>query len=343
MSLSSKLRRAPGRIVTGAFILDQGITKLTSQDEETAKHLHGAAKGAYPAVEQVQPRAFMKTLGAAEVTLGAALLLPVVPAAVAGAGLVAFSGALLTMWWRTPGMHQEGNPRPTPQGTALAKDSWMLGIGAGLLLDDVLEGTVERGRRKAALRAERAKAEAGRMKAEADELAADAKRMKAEAKAAAKGRQVGVAQRVGELKGAAIGTVGQLAGTARGTVGELKGGARGTVGELKGTARGTVGELKGTALGLGAETTAKGRELLATGKQRGAELALGGKRMKRRQKKKARKQARAASRASAEIRRTSAELAKRTAKAAQDTAKAAQDAVKDAGEAARGAVESLTS
>ncbi len=36
-------------------------------------------------------------------------------------------------------MHEEGSPRPTQQGTAIAKDVWMLGIGTGLVLDAALD------------------------------------------------------------------------------------------------------------------------------------------------------------------------------------------------------------
>jgi hypothetical protein len=68
--------------------------------------------------------------------LGAALLLPIVPAVVAGAGLVGFAGGLLGLYLRTPGMHQ--GLRPTQQGTPIAKDVWLLGIGAALVLDEVL-------------------------------------------------------------------------------------------------------------------------------------------------------------------------------------------------------------
>ncbi len=175
MSLSAKVRRAPGRIVTGLFILDQGISKLTSQDEEKAKQLHGGAVGAYPVVNRMQPKPFMKSLGAAEVAVGAALLLPIVPAGVAGVALVGFSGALVGLWWRTPGMHEEGNPRPTPQGTAMAKDSWMLGIGAGLVLDQVLESVTGRPARKAAKKVRAAKAEVKEAQAEAKEAQAEAK------------------------------------------------------------------------------------------------------------------------------------------------------------------------
>jgi hypothetical protein len=74
-----------------------------------------------------------------EIALGSGLLLPVVPAAVAGAGLAAFSGGLHGLYARTPGMHQENSPRPTQQGTALAKDVWMMGIALGLVIDDLTD------------------------------------------------------------------------------------------------------------------------------------------------------------------------------------------------------------
>ena len=45
MSFAAKLRRAPGRVATGAFILEQGLGKLQA-DDETAKHLHDAATSA---------------------------------------------------------------------------------------------------------------------------------------------------------------------------------------------------------------------------------------------------------------------------------------------------------
>jgi hypothetical protein len=134
MSITAKLRRAPGRLVTGAFILNAGIGKLGA-DEDTAHALHGMASGAYPQLAKIEPNLFLKGVAVSEVALGAALLLPIVPAGIAGLGLVAFSGSLLGMWWRTPGMHADGSPRPTQSGTAVAKDIWMLGIGAGLVID----------------------------------------------------------------------------------------------------------------------------------------------------------------------------------------------------------------
>jgi hypothetical protein len=117
--------------------LNSGLTKFGA-DDETAKRLQAAATAVMPQLERVDPRTFAKALAAGEVTLGTALLLPVIPPAVAGAGLTAFAGSLLTMWWRTPGMHKEASLRPTPEGTPVAKDVWMLGSGVSLLLDALL-------------------------------------------------------------------------------------------------------------------------------------------------------------------------------------------------------------
>jgi uncharacterized membrane protein YphA (DoxX/SURF4 family) len=192
--MAGKLRRAPTRIATGAFILNSGLQKLKG-DDETAKGVHGMASGAYPALGTLEPKMFLRVLGVGETALGSALLLPIVPARLAGAGLLGFSGALLGMWWRTPGMHD--GLRPTQQGTAIAKDSWMLGIGAGLLIDDMVSGpseshAVRKAERKAGRRARKAEA-----KLRADELkhelkAASAKRrkqLKADARERAKALQ----------------------------------------------------------------------------------------------------------------------------------------------------------
>jgi hypothetical protein len=136
MQIATKLRRAPGRIATGGFILNSGLSKL-SADDETAKHLHAMAVGAYPVFDKIDPKVFVKLLASGEIALGGALLLPLVPARLAGLGLMGLSGALLGMWWRTPGMHEPGSPRPTQQGTPIAKDVWMFGIGLGLVVDAV--------------------------------------------------------------------------------------------------------------------------------------------------------------------------------------------------------------
>ena len=134
MGLPVKLRHLPQRIATGAFILNSGIGKLNA-DEETAAQLHRFAVGTYPFLAKLKPPDFVKLLAGTEIALGAALLLPVVPSALAGAGLAAFSGGLLGLYARTPGMRKEGSPLPTQQGIPIAKDVWMLGIGLGLVLD----------------------------------------------------------------------------------------------------------------------------------------------------------------------------------------------------------------
>ncbi|WP_084789561.1 hypothetical protein [Saccharomonospora iraqiensis] len=127
----------PARITTGAFILNSGYTKRGA-DEDTAGQLHGFAAGTYPQLKKVEPRTFVRLLSAGEMVLGTALLVPVIPSAVAGAGLAAFSAGLLGLYVRTPGMRREGSIRPTEEGLSLAKDVWMLGIGASLVLDDVV-------------------------------------------------------------------------------------------------------------------------------------------------------------------------------------------------------------
>ena len=138
MGLPVKARHLPQRIATGAFILNSGVGKL-SADEEAAAQLHGFAVGAYPFLAKIKPKDFVRLLGASEIALGSALLLPIIPSAVAGAGLAAFSGGLLGLYARTPGMRKENSPFPTQQGIALAKDAWMMGIGLGLVIDDLTD------------------------------------------------------------------------------------------------------------------------------------------------------------------------------------------------------------
>jgi uncharacterized membrane protein YphA (DoxX/SURF4 family) len=169
MSISTKLRRVPGRLTTGAFILNSGLGKLKG-DEATAKAIHGMAAGAYPALGKVPPKVFLKGVAVGEVALGSALLLPIVPAGLAGLGLTGFSAGLLGMWWRLPGMHEPKSLKPTQQGTAIAKDVFMLGIGAGLVIDAALsEGKVSsvdaRAHARATLKAEAKQAKKSAKKA----------------------------------------------------------------------------------------------------------------------------------------------------------------------------------
>jgi hypothetical protein len=124
-------------LATGAFIVNSGLGKLKG-DEKTAEMVHGMATGTYPFLKSIEPKTFLKILAISEIALGGVLLAPVVPAGLAGIALTGFSGALLKMYWKTPGMHAPGDPRPSQQGIAIAKDVWMFAIGTGLVLDSLL-------------------------------------------------------------------------------------------------------------------------------------------------------------------------------------------------------------
>ena len=125
----------PLRLSAGAYVLDSGLANLGA-DEETAKHLHGFAVGAYPFLAPIEPTTFARALAVGEVLIGAASLVPTVPARVAGLGLLGFGAGLLGLYARTPGMRRPGSPFPSQDGIALAKDAWLAAIGAALVLGD---------------------------------------------------------------------------------------------------------------------------------------------------------------------------------------------------------------
>jgi hypothetical protein len=131
------LSHIPLRVAIGAFVLNSGLSKR-SLEGEAAEGVHGMAVGAIPEMKRFSPATFAKLLSGTEIALGAALLLPIIPSALVGAGLVAFSGGLLRLYWATPGMHEPGDPRPTQQGVPLAKDVWLFGAGLTLVLDDLM-------------------------------------------------------------------------------------------------------------------------------------------------------------------------------------------------------------
>jgi len=128
-----RLHNLPTRVATGAYILHSGIDKW-SGGEEVAAGVHGMASGTYPFLAKVPAPTFLKALSVGEVAVGAALLAPIVPPAAAGAALTGFSGALLGMYWKTPGLRKEGSIWPSQNGIAISKDVWMLGVGIGLLV-----------------------------------------------------------------------------------------------------------------------------------------------------------------------------------------------------------------
>lgn len=134
MRLPVKARDLPGRVTTGAYILHSGLDKWRT-DETRATALHGIAAGAFPVLNRIPPTRFLRLLAASEIAIGAALLAPIVPNALAGAALTGFSGSLVTMYARTPALRKPGSIWPSQAGVAVSKDIWMLGIGLGLVAD----------------------------------------------------------------------------------------------------------------------------------------------------------------------------------------------------------------
>ena len=50
------------------------------------------------------------------------------------------------MYLNTPGMTQEDGVRPTQEGTSIAKDSWLLGAGASMIVDSLVNTSSRRKR-----------------------------------------------------------------------------------------------------------------------------------------------------------------------------------------------------
>jgi uncharacterized membrane protein YphA (DoxX/SURF4 family) len=130
-----RLRNVPTRLATGGYILHAGLGKWRGSEEQAAA-VHRMAADAYPPFRVLQPTTFLKTLAAGEIATGSVLLTPIVSNRLAGAALTAFAGALIGMYLRTPALHKPASVWPTPAGTAVSKDIWMLGIGLGLLADN---------------------------------------------------------------------------------------------------------------------------------------------------------------------------------------------------------------
>ncbi|MFJ8849751.1 hypothetical protein [Streptomyces sp. NPDC102437] len=125
-------RDVPPRLATGAFILNSGLGKLKA-DAETAEGLHGMACVAYPFLKKIEPERFTRLLAWSEIAVGGTLLAPFVPTRLAGLALTGFSGGLVGLYLRVPGLRESGSLRPTQNGIPMAKDFWMLGIGLGFL------------------------------------------------------------------------------------------------------------------------------------------------------------------------------------------------------------------
>lgn len=160
----SRISNVPVRLAAGAYILNSGLTKLQA-DKETQHQLHGFASGAYPVLENAPPEQFGKALAASEIALGGSLLMPVlIGDGLAGLALTSFASGLLGLYLKTPGMRQEGSVRPSKDGTALAKDTWLVGIGLTLVLSSIGSRRSARLERKAKKRASEKKKHASEKK-----------------------------------------------------------------------------------------------------------------------------------------------------------------------------------
>jgi hypothetical protein len=140
------IAQLPLRLSAGAFILNSGINKTKLTDEQ-AEQMRDLGANGLPFLKDLTPKQFKQFLVASELGVGAACLLPFVPGWLAGAALTAFSGGLLAMYKNTDFMTESDGIRPSEQGTAVAKDVFLFGIGTALLIDGAVNRT---GRKNAA-------------------------------------------------------------------------------------------------------------------------------------------------------------------------------------------------
>jgi hypothetical protein len=85
-----RLSHLPVRTATGAYILNSGLSKRNLEGQ-AAEQVHGWASSAIPALGRIKPQLFVRLLSGAEMALGTALLVPVVPSAAVGVAMAGFS------------------------------------------------------------------------------------------------------------------------------------------------------------------------------------------------------------------------------------------------------------
>ena len=81
----------------------------------------------------MDPDTFGKFISYSEIGIGGALLAPFIPNRLAGLALTGFSSGLLTLYFNNENMTQDDGISPSEDGTAIAKDSWILAIGLALI------------------------------------------------------------------------------------------------------------------------------------------------------------------------------------------------------------------
>src|SRR5512132_1788176 len=88
MDLRVKAWQLPPRLIAGAYFLNAGLSKRGA-DDATAGQLHGFASGTYPLLGKLDAKRFTSLLSTAEIAIGTALVVPVVPAWLAGGAALA--------------------------------------------------------------------------------------------------------------------------------------------------------------------------------------------------------------------------------------------------------------
>ena len=121
------------RGVPGAYLLQSGYGKL-SMDAQSAEGLQQFAATGVPQFAEWDPKTFATFVAGSELAIGGALLTPFVSKRLAGAGLLAFSAGLLSMYFRNPQMTQQDGIRPSEAGISLSKDVFLSAIGAALMM-----------------------------------------------------------------------------------------------------------------------------------------------------------------------------------------------------------------
>lgn len=140
------IAQIPLRLTAGAFILNSGINKTKLTDEQ-AEEMRDLGANGLPFLKDLTPKQFKQFIVASELGIGAACLLPFVPGWLAGLAVTGFSGGLLAMYKNTDFMTESDGIRPSEQGTAVAKDVFLFGIGTALMVDGAVNRT---GRKNAA-------------------------------------------------------------------------------------------------------------------------------------------------------------------------------------------------
>lgn len=131
----SVLSSAALRLIPAAMIINSGIGKL-SMDAQSSAGLQQFAATGIKEMEKLPSDKFGKFIGISELAVGGALAAPFIPNRLAGAALTVFGSGLMTLYFNNEGNTLEDGVRPSESGLPLAKDSWLVAIGLGLMLSD---------------------------------------------------------------------------------------------------------------------------------------------------------------------------------------------------------------